>query len=411
MNTKLLKTAFRNISRNRRRSILSGMAIGVAAMTIVLMFSLIAGMSTDMANNLINYYTGEVRVKNARFEEFERYNPMHLTVNQEKVENALAGMEEIESFVPRTTFPSSLYIGGSNFGAVGIGADFDREDAYMDFKSSLKEGRLPVNGEKEMIMGAVLARDLNLKIGDKVTVMSTTAARGTNAITLKIVGLFALPVGELNAKFFWIPLDTAQYFLRMDGEVLEVLIKMKEGYDAKDFAAKLGEELKNGSGTEYDVRSWDQISTTYGFLKLADMIYNVMAFIFFILGSTVIINTTMMVIYERMREIGTLGALGMHGSELTRLFFLEGTIISIIGTSIGVVLGIGIVLYLSRVGIDFTDAMSGLDFEISSYLYPQLKAGRTIFVFFYSVVVASLATLIPSRKAARIQPVEALRYI
>jgi len=320
-------------------------------------------------------------------------------------------MEEVESYVPRTTFPSSLYIGGSNFGAVGIGADFEKEEAYMDFNSSLKEGRLPEKGKKEMIMGAVLARDLNLKIGDKVTVLSTTAARGTNAITLKIVGLFALPVAELNAKFFWMPLETAQYFLRMDDDVLEVLIKVKEDYNARAFARKLGDVLSNGSGTNYDVRPWDELSTTYGLLKLADMIYNVMAFIFFVLGSTVIINTTMMVIYERMREIGTLGALGMHGSELTRLFFLEGTIISIIGTSIGVIAGIGIVLYLNGAGLDFTDAMSGLDFEISSVLYPELRAGRTIFVFFYSVIVASLATLIPSRKAARIQPVEALRYI
>jgi len=411
MNTKLLKTAFRNISRNKRRSILSGIAIGVAAMTIVMMFSLIAGMSNDMANNLINYYTGEVRVKNARFEEFERYNPMHLTVNLANVERALSGMEEVESYAPRTTFPSSLYIGGSNFGAVGIGADFDKEDAYMDFSSALKEGRLPENGAKEMIMGALLARDLSLEIGDKVTVMSTTAARGTNAITLEIVGLFALPVGELNAKFFWTPLDTAQYFLRMEGEVLEVLVKVKEDYDAKAFARKLETSLKNGSEIDFDVRAFDEISTTYGFLKIADIVYNIMAFVFFVLGSTVIINTTMMVIYERMREIGTLGALGMHGNELTRLFFLEGTIISIIGSSIGVIFGIGIVLYLGQVGIDFTDAMSGLDFEISAFLYPKLKAGRTIFVLFYSVIVASLATLIPSRKAARIQPVEALRYI
>jgi len=411
MKTKLLKTAFRNISRNKRRSLLSGIAIGVAAMTIVMMFSLIVGMSNDMANNLINYYTGEVRVKNARFEEFERYNPMHLTVDLAKVEGALSGMEEVESYAPRTTFPSSLYIGGSNFGAVGIGADFEKEDVYMDFSSALKEGRLPENGEKEMIMGAVLARDLNLKIGDRVTVLSTTAARGTNAITLEIVGLFALPVGELNAKFFWTPLDTTQYFLRMEGEVLEVLVKVKEDYDAKAFARKLEASLVNGSGVEFDVRAFDEISTTYGFLKIADLVYNIMAFVFFILGSTVIINTTMMVIYERMREIGTLGALGMHGKELTRLFFLEGTIISIIGSSIGVIFGIGIVLYLGRVGIDFTDAMSGLDFEISAFLYPQLKAGRTIFVLFYSVIVASLATLIPSRKAARIQPVEALRYI
>jgi putative ABC transport system permease protein len=118
-----------------------------------------------------------------------------------------------------------------------------------------------------------------------------------------------------------------------------------------------------------------------------------------------------MVIFERMREIGTLSALGMYGRELVSLFFLEGTFIAIVGSLVGVFLGVGITAYLSNVGINFTDAMQGVDMEISSILYPSLNVSMTIFIFFYSVIIASLATLIPSRRAAKIEPVEALRYI
>ncbi len=411
MNTKLIKTALRNISRNKRRSLLSGIAIGVAAMSIIFLFSIIAGMSDDMAHNLKTYYTGEIQIKHKDYEEFERYNPVHLTIDLEKIGEIISNHPDVESWVPRNTFPSSIYIEGTNFGAIGVGADFEMERKYQDFTEIVKEGRLPENGKNEMLMGAVLANDLKLSIGDKVTIISTTAARGSNAITLEITGLAGFPVGSLNSSYFWIPLDRSQYFLRMDGHVQNILVEALDGVSERELASEIMDAVRNETGVEVDARSWEDLSTTYGMIKMAQTIYNIMAFIFFLLGSTVIINTTMMVIFERMREIGTLGALGMHGKELVRLFFLEGAFISAIGSFIGVLIGIIGVTALSRVGIDFTDAMSGMDFEVSSILYPRLRWITVVIVYIYSVVVASLATLIPSRKAAKIQPVEALRYI
>lgn len=411
MNTKLIKTALRNISRNKRRSLLSGIAIGVAAMSIVMLFSLIKGMSGDMADNLKTYYTGEVRIKNEKYEEFERYNPVHLTVDWQRIDSALKDNSKIEAYVPRITFPSSLYIGGANFSAVGVGADFALERDFQDLENSLKAGRLPIAGKNEMMMGAVLARDLKLSIGDRVTLMSTTAARGSNAITLEIVGLFGFPVGALNSKYFWVPIDRAQHFLKMDKNVQEVLIKCAPNIDPEEVAPEIKQIAEKATGNILDVRAWTDLSTTYGMLQMAEMVYNFMALIFFILGSTVIINTTTMVIFERMREIGTLGALGMHGKELVRLFFLEGTFISMIGAFIGVLLGVGFTIILSKVGIDYTDALSGMEFEMSSVVYPRLNIGRCIFVYFYAVIIAAAATFIPSRHAAKIQPVEALRHI
>jgi putative ABC transport system permease protein len=411
MTTKLAGTALRNISRNKRRSILSGVAIGVAAMAIVMLFSLIAGMKVDMESNLKSYYTGGIRIRNEKYEQYERFNPLHLTVDTDAITKVLDSMEEVDVYVPRTSFPANLYIKGTNFGAMGVGADFEKEADFIDLKGSLKAGRLPENGKNEMIMGAVLARDLKLKVGEKVTIMSTTAARGTNAITLEIVGLFAFPVGALNAKYFWAPIDRVSYFLRMDGTTQEVILKVKNGVNEEAIASQISEKLKKETSVSYDVRAWTQISGSYEWIEIADVSYNIMAFIFFLLGSTVIINTTMMVLFERMREIGTLGAMGMHGKELVRLFFLEGMFISIIGTFIGVMVGIILTLILSKTGIDMSEAMQGMDFEMSGVLYPRLTVGKTVFVFFYSVVIASLATLLPSRKAAKILPVEALRYV
>lgn len=410
MTYRIAQTAFRNISRNKRRSILSGAAIAVAAMSIVMLFAIMGGMSKDMEVNLRNYYTGDINIRNTDYEKYERFNPVHLTVNIEGAEEILTGIEGVDAWVPRTTFPANMYIGGTNYGAVGVGVDFAKERKYADLESIVKEGSLPEAGKNEMIIGAVLAKNLHLKLNDKVTIMSMTASRGTNAITLRIAGIAAFPVAALNTSNFWIPLDRTQHFLQTAGAAQQIMVKTIEGANNKKVAAEINNALIT-AGAPAEVNRMQDMSLMFGLMRLADAIYNVVAIFFFLLGSTVIINTTMMVIFERMREIGTLSALGMHGKELVHLFMLEGTFISAAGAGIGVITGVILTLYLGRIGIDFTDAMQGIDMEISSILYPVLSVPRTIFVYFYSVAIATLATLIPSRKAARIQPVEALKYI
>lgn len=409
MTMKLMHVAFRNISRNRRRSLLSGIAIAVASMSIVFLFALVQGMRDDMALNLATYYTGEVRVRNSSYEQFERYNPVHLTVDWNTIDSTLERMEGITDYVPRITFASSFYINGGNHPAIGIGADFSREASFQDLASILKEGRIPEEGKNEMLIGAVLARDLRVSLGDRITIMSTTAARGSNAITLEIVGIGAFPVAALNTQFFWAPLDRIQYFLRMDHDVQEVLITV-DG-DERAMATQIRDRLEGATGSDLDVQAYNDISMMYGFIEIAQFIYYIIGVFFIILGSTVIINTTMMVIYERMREIGTLQALGMHGKELTKLFFLEGSIISALGAAVGVIMGSVVILYLQQAGLNFTDAMSGIDMEISSVLYPKFNIWTIIIVYFYSVIISATTTLIPSRRASKIEPVEALRYV
>jgi putative ABC transport system permease protein len=411
MKMKLTRVAFRNLSRNLRRSILSGSAIAVSALSIVMLFGLIMGMRDDMAQNLKMFYSGEISIRHAQYEQFERYNPIHLTVDWKAVEPVLQQNPALEAVVPRINFPANLYINGGNHPVLGVGADFEREKSLIDLTAIVRQGRIPTPGANEMLIGATLARDLNLKLGDSVTMLSTTAARGSNAITWKVVGLGVFPLSALNAKYVWVPIDRAQYFLRMGTDVQDILMMVKSGYDEKALAAEIQAEIQQATGTLTDVQTWKQLNDFYSLLEVAQYLYYLIGIFFFLLGSTVIINTTMMVIYERMREIGTLSALGMQGSELTRLFFLEGAIVSAIGAAVGVACGVLITWYLSKAGLDFTDAMSGIDIEISSVLYPKPNLWTALFVYIYAVVVSSAATLIPSRRAARIEPVEALRYI
>ena len=411
MMTNLPKLAFRNVFRNLRRSILSAVAIAVSALSIVMLFGLLDGMESDMANNLQSYYTGQVRIQNSDFEKYERYNPLHLGVDWKGIEPILANTSEVRAFTPRINFPANMYLGEKTHTVMGVGMDFSREEAFIDFPSLLKEGRLPQEGKNEILMGFALARDMHLGLGDKVTLLSTTATRGSNAFTFEIVGIAGFPIASLNANTVWAPIDRIQYFLRMDGLSQEILILLKEGSDESLVAKHIKDEIQNTLGYDTDTRSWKELNKIYSMIKIAKVAYYFVAMFFFILGSTVIINTTMMVIFERMREIGTLSALGMQGSELTRLFLLEGFFISIIGSAVGVIIGYVGTYYMGKIGLDFTEALSGVDMEISSILYPQSSVFKTLIIWAYAVVISTLSTFIPSRHASKIQPVEALRYV
>jgi putative ABC transport system permease protein len=409
---KLGTIALRNISRNRKRSFLSMTAIAVAAMTITMMFSLIAGMKNDMKENTQSYTTGQVRIRNREYNRFEQLNPMHLGVEKsDDLVRRLIETEGVAEVSPRITFPGSIFLGEQRHSVYGMGVDFSHERSFMNLDLVLGRGRLPEAGKNETVIGYRLAEQLGLEIGDRMTILTTTRTRGTNAFTVEITGLLLFPVDVMNNNTLLIPLDRARNFLWMGDTVTEVLVKFEKGISDERGEAIAASVLADMGIADAQAQEWLSVSTFASMFDYVETVYLFVALFFFILGSTVIINTTMMTVFERIREIGTLGAMGMEGKSLVKLFFLEAFFLGTGGSLLGVLLGIAIVLPLSHFGIDYGEAMEGMDMGISSIIYPILNLRSTVFVFFYSLAAASLTSLIPSSKAAKIEPVEALRSV
>ncbi len=147
MTTKLPAVAFRNIFRNLRRSSLSAIAIAVSAMAIMALLALFECMEADMETNLTSYYTGEVRIRHESFEKYERYNPLHLSLDVDAVLPLAKSVDGVEAATSRINFPANLYLDGKNNGALGVGVDFATEAAFIDFPSLVSEGRLPQRGK------------------------------------------------------------------------------------------------------------------------------------------------------------------------------------------------------------------------------------------------------------------------
>ena len=409
---KLAALAFRNIRRNRRRSLLSGAAIALAALAITFMFSWLSGILGDYRHNVVHYLTGHVRLRNAEYQANERLNPLHLSVAGSRELVARLEAEPLAAAVaPRIQFATAIYREEQTFGALGLGVDFPREEKFMQTAGSLSEGRLPRMGQREALLGAGLAREVGVGVGDRITLLGKNKYLGMAGMSFTVTGLARFPVAGFDRTFLLVPLDTAQAMLKMQDEATEVLLLARQEREAGELAARAGRILAEAGRSEVEVRPWDRIGMLVSLMRSIDVMYNFIALFFFILGTTVIINTTMMVIFERLREIGTVAALGMKPGEIVRLFFLEAFYISVISAFLGVLLGSAITLLLSRTGVDLSRMLQGVDFEVSAVIRPRLSIRSTVFVFLYSVAVSTLASFLPSRRAARVQPVEALRSI
>jgi putative ABC transport system permease protein len=407
---KLRVIAFRNIRRNSRRSLLSIAAIAVAAMAIVVMFAILEGMKTDLTYNLQTFYSGEIRIRHIDYDRYEQLNPLHLRVeNWTEVIRLVESHPRVSLASPRLTSQVAIYEDEETFGAILTGVDPEREDLYMRLSDRITSGGSINAGRATVVPGSGLADELSVKPGDKITLLSTTMRRSTNAITVEVAGIVHLPVDALNKMALFVPLDQARKLTRMDDSVTEILLKLERGARTRDVAAELNRRFAEAGWDTIKATAWQDLATTYSFVEIAGVTYGFVALFFFILASSVIVNTTMMVIFERTREIGTVGAMGMTGGEIVRLFLLEAVYLGLIGAAAGVVLGVGLTIPLSIYGMDFSAAMEGIDFEVSSTFHPVLRFWRTGLVYVYAVGIASLASVIPATRAARIKPAEALR--
>lgn len=429
---KLWRIALRNVARNKRRSLLSGSAIAVATLSVVLMFSLLGGMLGDLVSTTLTYDSGHARIRHAEYGRYETLSPVHLAVTGAGTLAArLQELPQVTGVLPRVRFAGAIYREDRNHGAFGLGLDFAREIEVARARlpqmsgsgagaASLEEfarawqlavhgGSLPRAGERELLIGAALAEELGLAVGDKLTILTRTALLSTQAWTFTVSGVIGFPIGGMR-RLLLAPLDVVQRFLKLsagDG-VTEILLYTGSEEEVPALTAALAGALPEGD-PGLAVQAWSETNPLFSMMLVATRVYDFIALFFFLLATTVIVNTTMMVVFERMKEIGTIAALGMTGTQISRLFFLEALFIGMAAALAGVALGCAIVLPLSQVGLDYSAAMEGVELNMSDVLYPRLSVRSTLLVFGYSIAVSAAASYWPARKAARLQPVEALR--
>jgi putative ABC transport system permease protein len=157
--------------------------------------------------------------------------------------------------------------------------------------------------------------------------------------------------------------------------------------------------------------SYRETSDLIPFMDLAELIYNQVYFFLVVLACVIVVNTMIMIVAERTKEIGMMAALGLERRGIMELFLIEGGIMGVVGSLLGAMAGWLITSYFAEAGLDFTQAMAGIDADVpfNAIIYPSASLGNTVFAFLLGVVIVTLACLIPARRAANLEPTVAMR--
>lgn len=400
----IFKMALRDLMRNRRRSFFSALALGLGLGLLLLIASFFRGEMRGAMNTAINLQSGHLQVRVKTYDETKTSLAYEdLIENPQQVAAKIASLSPIKVATPRLFASGYVAAGNQSIGVRIVGVD-PASDANDPYRKGLVSGEFIQADDREgVLMGKVLADKLNLKPGDKITLLANTSNGDVDEQGFLVRGTYSTRTPAFDETVLLMPLAKAQAFTQAGNRASTIFILLKD----QDQYLAVSEALK--ANTQYVVLNYlelnellaqtEQLSSGYIYL-----IYMIVLAV----TATVIINTLIMAVFERTREIGILSALGMKSPQIMAMFFVESALLAFGGIVIGLVLGGLMVYYATTVGFYIGNmGLSGI--LIGERIYAYLTVNDTIMLTVITLIISLLAALYPALLAAQMEPVEALR--
>jgi putative ABC transport system permease protein len=405
--------ALRNIRRNGRRTVLCVVAVGIAVFFTIVMQAMMAGMISAIEQVVRVFETGTVSAVSGDFEAEKEYFPVQYPVGEgrslSELKATLGEIPGVKAVVGRITAFATLQDSTIKH-ALLWGIDAAEETALNDFNQTdktngLVEGRFPSPGANECAIGVRMAKKAGLRIGDRVPLKTVSSQFSDKLWSPAITGIFEFDYMKYDEDVVIVDLGRLQRLLGLGGAVQQVLVFAERPDQSRAISNAVREILPDDV-----VREWRD-NYYVAMMQQSQVIYVVAYLVFLIVASFLIINTVVMIIHERIKEIGMMGSLGMTRREIVEVFFFEALFLSILGALAGAAVGAITTGIGSIFPLDF-NAMTGggfKEFPIAGTLYLQFSPAILVQGFLFGVVIAGICTLFPSLKSAFIEPVEALR--
>jgi putative ABC transport system permease protein len=409
----ILSMAFRNIGRNRRRTMLAVISVALSIAFIVFLKAFVSGFIDSMVRNYTRQECGHIRITTKRFADRSKLLP--IGDNIRRPDSLMNVVLETPGLKGKITFAAQRFMfgvlldhNGNSKPAMAIAGDPQQErELSMLYKSILPGGKY-CSGPREMIMGRKLAALLRYQVGDTVKVMANGADDALHLRKFLLTGLFATNINSIDERMFQITLDDARALLHAGAKTQQIVLFINHYKDAGRIASVLAAALQD---TSLAVMSWMEIGPYYSIVRTTGKLYTLMYGAIALLGAFIISNIMMMVVLERRKEIGILKSMGMKKREIMTLFLAEGVLMGIAGSFAGMVLGTIVNAVLSVTGLDFSKMMSGATIPMDNVIYPQPEAVSAVAMMCLGIVISSLVALFPSRQAARMNAVEAIKSV
>ncbi len=403
----ILKIAWKNVWRSRGRSMVVMGAIVVGIWALLFGTGFMNGFMVSYMADIINHDVSNIQVHHPDFN--TDYDIKYFIPDGEKKAQEVRTWPGVRGAATRTIVNGMIASTRKASGTQIRGIDVQNEAIVTQLDSLISEGKY-FEGIKRnpIVIGEKLAEELKVKLRSKVVITFNDGNGDITSAAFRIVGIAKSSSLKINGQYAFVRKADLNKILANGNQVHEMAIVTEAQVDEEALVAKYNEQYKGDLA-----ESWRIIAPELAFMQemYSQMLYILLVIIMLALVFG-IVNTMLMAVLERMRELGMLMAIGMNKLRVFLMVMVETIYLSIIGAPLGMLVGWLTILYFQNTGVDLTNYSEGLEsFGYSSMLYPYLEPNAYIVVAIGVVVTAIIGAIYPAWKAVKLNPVEALHKI
>ncbi|MBK9636804.1 MAG: ABC transporter permease [Bacteroidetes bacterium] len=398
--------AWRNIWRNKMRSIVIMLSIAIGLFAGIAVLALYKGMMDARIRTAIDAEVGHVQLHDINFK--KDYEPKYFVTNGEHVLHEISKISGIKLTTSRSITNGMLATATGSAGVQINGVIAEQEYKASQLKNKIIEGKLFDNTKKNQVMiGKKLADKMKLKTGSKLVLTFTDTSGSIVSGAFRVVAIYQSVNAPLDERNVYVTMKEMNTLLTIGQSFHEIVVLLNNDEDLQEVQQQLKQKFPS-----YKIETWKEISPETDLLvKTTDQFsYILISIIMFALAFG-IINTMLMAVLERTREIGMMIALGTTKVKIFLLVLLETILLTLAGTPVGILIGWLVSNYFNKHGLDLSgmgkEMMSS--FGYSTIIYPEFPTDKFFGVILIVFITSIISCLFPAIKALRLLPVEALR--
>ncbi|HVN14980.1 MAG TPA: FtsX-like permease family protein [Anaerolineales bacterium] len=405
-----LRLAWRNIWRHKRRTIIIVLAMATTLALMMWYDGLMAGFTDTIYGNAVKVLGGNIQVHADGYRSQASSKPLLPLADPQTVIKAAEANPEVLAATQRIN-TGGLVTNREGAFAVGItGVEPEKERSVNIIGQYVKTGRnLTSDDTDNILIGKGLADAMNVQVGDRITLVGGSQHQQMRQRTMTVIGIFDLGMPDIEKQTVYISLGEAQTLYDLQGQSTEIAIFLKQ----------IGQETAVINSLKSSLPGYEVESFEANYPDLANAInskngvMDIFSVIVIGIAGVGILNLLLMAVYERTREIGVLGAMGLKANQIALLFILEGTIIGLVGAAAGIVLGLAINGILRQVGLDFGSLQQAASYMalVKDKVYPTWGIEKLPMRASMVAIISALASVIPALEAARREPAAALHFV
>lgn len=403
----LLKLAFLNIGRNPRRSVITVLAVGVGLAALIFLWGFSDGTNEQMRSNVIRLFTGHLQVHAAGFE--KAHSPELTVTRRDEILSKASALKGFVASTERAKCEALIGTSERSRGILLIGIDPVRERTVTELEKYIKKGRyLEPSDNRSILIGGRLAKRVEADVGDKLVVMTQSMDGNLAGYAYRVAGILHTGSQQIDEMAAYITLDSARELLAIGEESHELVFKLKDRRTIPGFLSALSGILDTG----HEILRWDEIvPEVEQWAQWAEAIIQTILIAVMVVIGVSIMNTVLMSVFERTREIGVMLALGTSPKRIIGLILLETIVLECWGILLGLAVGYSVVGYFGVAGIAFPELEAAFSRSyMSTVTYTRVETIHVVQSVVTLLALTTLISLYPAWKAGRMEPVKAIYH-